>query len=94
MLQKINFNPGDIVQVYQRISEGDKTRVQIFEGTVLGIKGRDSNKMYTVRKVINGIAVEKIFPVFSPNVTKVLVKGHQKKTVRRAKLTYMRSKIK
>ena len=94
MLQTINFNPGDIIQVYQKISEGEKTRIQIFEGTVLGIKGRGENKMYTVRKVIDGIAVEKIFPVFSPSVEKVVVKGHQKRRVRRAKLTFMRNSIK
>src|SRR5579872_3807942 len=92
MLNQIDFNPGDIVQVHQKISEGDKTRIQIFEGTVLGIKGRGENKMYTVRKVVEGVAVEKIYPVSSPSIEKVVVKGHQKRVVRRAKLTYLRKK--
>ncbi len=94
MLQSVTFNPGDIVQVYQKISEGEKTRIQIFEGTVLGIRGRGENKMYTVRKVVDGIAVEKIFPLLSPSIEKVVIKGHQKRRVRRAKLTFMRSSIK
>lgn len=91
MLAQINFKPGDIVQVYQKISEGDKTRIQIFEGTVLHIKGRGENKMYTVRKVSNGVAVEKIIPVNSPSIQDVKIKGHQKRTVRRANLTYLRN---
>lgn len=89
-----NFVPGDIVRVHQKIKEDEKTRIQIFEGVVLGIKGRGENKSFTVRKVVGNVAVERIWPVSSPNIEKVDVKGHSKKKIRRAKLTYLRNSIK
>ena len=94
MIQDINFVPGDLVRVHQKIKEEDKgkekTRIQIFEGVVLGIRGRGINKMFTVRKLVGNVAVERIWPVLSPNVDKVEVKAHSKKKIRRAKVTYLR----
>lgn len=92
MLQTIDFKPGDIVQVYQKIKEGEKIRTQMFEGTVLGINGRGVNKMFTVRKTVGAVAVERIWPVDSPNIEKIIVKAKPKKRVRRAKLYYLRNK--
>lgn len=91
MLQSIDFVPGDIVRVHQKIKEGEKTRIQVFEGAVLAIRGRGENKMYTVRKMVGDIAVERIWPVKSPNVEKVDIKAHSKKKIRRAKLYYLRN---
>lgn len=88
-----NFVPGDVVRVHQKIKEDEKTRIQIFEGVVLGIKGRGENKSFTVRKVVGNIAVERIWPVSSPNIEKVDIKAHSKKKIRRAKLTYLRNSI-
>jgi len=90
MLKQINFAPGDKVRVHERIKEGNKSRIQIFEGTVLAIKGREENKSFTVMKIVGGIGVEKIFPLNSPNLEKTEVKEHSKKKIRRAKLYYMR----
>lgn len=90
MIQKIDFVPGDIVRVHERIKEGDKYRIQVFEGTVLGIKGRDGNKSFTVMKMVGDIGVEKIFPIKSPHVEKVEIKAHSKTRVRRAKLYFKR----
>lgn len=98
MINRIDFVPGDIVRVHERIKEGDpsagsgqvKTRIQVFEGTVLGLKGRGENKTFTVTKTVGDVSVEKIWPVNSPNVEKVVVKAHSKKKIRRAKLYYMR----
>ncbi|OGH19761.1 MAG: 50S ribosomal protein L19 [Candidatus Levybacteria bacterium RIFCSPHIGHO2_02_FULL_37_13] len=91
MIQTINFVPGDTVRVFEKVKEGEKFRLQAFEGIVLGIKGRDENKTFTVRKKVGDIAVEKIWPIKSPNVDKVEVKKHSKKRVRRAKLYYLRN---
>lgn len=88
----VNFVPGDIVKVHQKIQEGDKTRIQVFEGTVLGIKGRGENKSFHVQKMVGDTAVERIWPVASPLIEKVLVKAHAKERIRRAKLTYLRKK--
>jgi len=90
MLQTIDFVPGDTVRVHQKIAEGEKTRVQVFEGVVLKIRGRSGNKSFTVRKVVGDIAVERIWPVDSPNIIDVKVKAHSKERVRRAKLYYLR----
>lgn len=90
MLQTTDFVPGDIVKVHQRIQEGEKTRIQIFKGTVLQIRGRGINKMFTVQKMVGPIAVERIWPVNSPNVSKVEVAEHSKKKIRRAKLNYLK----
>ena len=90
MISQINFVPGDIVRVHERIKEGDKSRIQVFEGSVLALKGRGENQSFTVMKIVGDIGVEKIFPIKSPNIEKVEVKAHSKKKIRRAKLYYMR----
>ena len=90
MISQIDFVPGDILKVYQKVKEGDKTRTQMFEGVVLSIGGRGENKMFTVRKLVGDVAVERIFPVNSPSIEKTVVRSHSKKRVRRAKLYYLR----
>ncbi len=89
MIQKINFVPGDTVRVFEKVREGEKTRLQAFEGIVLSIRGRGENKTFIARKVVDEVAVEKIWPINSPNVEKVDVKKHSR--VRRAKLYYLRN---
>jgi large subunit ribosomal protein L19 len=91
LIKEVLVGSGDIVRVHQRILEGDKERVQIFEGMVIGIRGRQDDRTFTVRKISSaGIGVEKIFPVVTPWIVKIEVKkkGH----VRRAKLGYVREK--
>lgn len=90
MLKQINFVPGDIIRVYEKIKEENKSRIQVFEGTVLALKGRGENQSFTVQKIVGDVGVEKIFPIKSPNVEKVEVKAHSKKKIRRAKLYYLR----
>ena len=90
MLQQILFQPGDVVRVHQKIREGEKTRIQIFQGTVLGIRGRGENKTFTVQKLVGDIGVERIWPVNSPNIEKVEVKEKPKRRIRRAKLNYLK----
>jgi len=85
-----NFVPGDTVRVHQKIQEGDKTRIQIFEGVVLGIKGRGENKSFTVQKMVGDVAVERIWPIASPLLEKIEVKAHAKRRVKRAKLYHLR----
>lgn len=84
------FEIGDVVDVHQRIVEGDKERVQIFSGTVIMIKGDGINKQFTVRRIVNSEGVERIFPIHSPKVEKVEVK--RKSRVRRAKLYFLRER--
>jgi large subunit ribosomal protein L19 len=93
MLQQIDFQPGDVVRVHQKIQEGDKTRIQVFQGTVLAIRGRGENKTFNVRKLVGDVAVERIWPVDSPNIEKVEVKEKSRRRVRRAKLYNLRSKM-
>lgn len=83
-----SFRPGDTVCVMSRVKEGEKERVQAFEGVVIARKGGAVNEMFTVRKVSYGVGVERIFPLHSPMIEKIEVK--QKGTVRRAKLYYLR----
>lgn len=90
MLQTIDFVPGDIVKVHQRIQEGEKTRIQIFKGVVIQIRGRGTNKMFTVQKMVGQISVERIWPIDSPNIEKVEIDAHSKKKIRRAKLNYLK----
>lgn len=90
MVQDINFKPGDTIAVHQKIREGEKTRIQIFKGIVLGIRGRGENKMFTVQKKVGQIAVERIWPIISPNIEKIVNLGSPRKRVRRAKLTYLK----
>lgn len=85
-----SFNVGDTVKVSARIKEGNKERTQIFEGTVLKIQGTGVRKTFTVRKVSNGVGVEKTWPIHSPFVEKVEVVRLGK--VRRAKLNYLRDR--
>lgn len=85
-----NFHVGDLIRVHLKIREGDKERIQIFEGLCLGIRGRGDNKMFTVRKIADGgIGVERIFPSISPWISKIEVK--KLGAVRRAKITYVRT---
>lgn len=91
MITQINFIPGDTVRVHQKITEGDKSRVQVFEGTVIAFKGKGENRSFTVRKKIADVAVERIWPVKSVNIVKVEVKSHSKTKIRRAKLYYLRN---
>lgn len=93
MIKSINFVPGDTIKVLEKIKEGERTRTQVFAGTVLGIKGRAVNKSFIVRKIVGDVAVEKIWPIFSPNIDMVDVIRHSKDKVRRAKLFYLRKKI-
>jgi large subunit ribosomal protein L19 len=86
-----NFRVGDTVRVHGKIKEGNRERIQIFEGTVLKIQGGSNRETFTVRKVSNGVGVEKTWPMHSPNVEKVEVVRQGK--VRRAKLNYLRNRI-
>jgi large subunit ribosomal protein L19 len=83
------FSPGDTVKVHVRIKEGDKERIQIFQGTVIKKRGSGLNESFTVRKVSSGVAVERVFPLHSPNVTKI--ERTRRGRVRRAKLYYLRN---
>lgn len=83
------FRPGDNVKVHVRIKEGDRERIQIFEGLVIARRGGGVSETYTVRKISYGVGVERIFPVHSPMVAKIEVTRRGK--VRRAKLNYIRS---
>jgi len=82
------FRPGDTVKVHVRIVEGDKERIQIFQGTVIARKGGSSRETFTVRKVSGGVGVERIFPLHSPKLDKIEVA--RRGVVRRAKLYYLR----
>ena len=86
-----DFNVGDTVKVYGKIKEGNRERIQVFEGTVLKIQGGSNRTTFTVRKVSNGVGVEKTWPLHSPNVEKVEVVRRGK--VRRAKLYYLRQRV-
>lgn len=88
-MQQITFAPGDKVRVHQKIQEGDKARIQVFEGIVLGIRGRGINRSFQVQKMVGDIAVERIWPLASPNIEKIELKEKSKKRIRRAKLNYL-----
>ena len=85
------FRVGDTVKVYGKIKEGNRERIQIFEGTVLKRQGGSNRETFTVRKISNGIGVEKTWPLHSPNVEKIEVVRRGK--VRRAKLNYLRERV-
>jgi len=84
------FNVGDSVRVHVRVVEGEKERIQIFAGLVIGKRGSSINETFTVRRISYGTGVERVFPVHSPRVDKIEVerRGH----VRRAKLNYLRKR--
>ncbi|MEK7572234.1 MAG: 50S ribosomal protein L19 [Patescibacteria group bacterium] len=90
MLTTFDFKPGDIIKVYQKITEGEKTRIQMFKGTLLAVGGRGENKMFTVMKKVGQISVERIWPIHSPNIEKIELDAHPKRTIRRAKLNYLK----
>ena len=85
------FHVGDTVKVYNKIKEGNRERIQVFEGTVIKRQNGGARETFTVRKNSNGVGVEKTWPLHSPNVEKVEVVRRGK--VRRAKLTYLRGRV-
>jgi large subunit ribosomal protein L19 len=85
------FAVGDTVRVHTKVVEGDKERIQVFSGVVIGRRGHGLNEMFTVRRISYGEGVERIFPVHSPRVEKVEVE--RQGAVRRAKLTYLRTRL-
>lgn len=85
-----DFRPGDTVKVHAKIKEGNRERIQIFEGIVIARAGGGVGETFTVRKLSSGIGVERIFPLHSPNVDKIEVVKHG--AVRRAKLYYLRDR--
>ena len=89
--EKAVFNVGDSVKVHTKVVEGDKERIQIFSGVVIGKRGRGLEETFTVRRISYGEGVERIFPVNSPRVDKVEIERHG--AVRRAKLTYLRKRV-
>jgi len=85
------FEIGDTVDVHVRIIEGDKQRIQVFKGTVIARRGRGTNEKFTVRRIVNGEGVERIFPVHSPRIAKIDVV--RSGVVRRAKLYFLRDRV-
>ncbi len=89
--ERPNINIGDVVKVHVKIREGERERIQAFEGTIIARKGSGVSETFTVRRVSYGVGVEKVFPVNSPNVAKVeLVRSGR---VRRSKLYYLRDRV-
>jgi large subunit ribosomal protein L19 len=84
------FNVGDTIKVHTRVVEGDKERIQIYSGIVIGRKGAGINENFTVRRVSYGEGVERVFPIHSPRIAKIEVE--RRGAVRRAKLNYLRSR--
>lgn len=90
--KNLDIKAGDTVRVHQKIEDKGKTRIQVFEGLVLSRKhGNEAGATFTVRKVVDGIGVEKIFPLYSPRIDKIEIM--RRSTVRRAKLYYIREKV-
>src|SRR6202140_3521899 len=85
------FSVGDTVRVHTKVVEGDKERIQVFAGVVIGRRGHGLNETFTVRRISYGEGVERIFPTHSPRIDKVEVE--RKGSVRRAKLTYLRKRL-
>jgi large subunit ribosomal protein L19 len=86
-----DFGVGDTVRVHTKVVEGDKERIQIFTGVVIGRRGHGLNEMFTVRRISYGEGVERVFPLHSPRVDKIEVERQGQ--VRRAKLTYLRKRL-
>ncbi len=89
--EPINFSVGDTVKVHVKVVEGDKERIQVFAGIVIARRGSGVNESFTVRRISYGEGVERVFPVHSPRVDKVVVE--RQGDVRRAKLNYLRGRI-
>jgi large subunit ribosomal protein L19 len=89
--EPLKFEVGDTVRVHTKVVEGDKERIQVFSGIVIGRRGRGLNESFTVRRISYGEGVERIFPVNSPRVDKIEV--DRRGSVRRAKLTYLRKRV-
>jgi len=87
----ISFSVGDTVNVHTKVKEGDKERIQVFTGVVIGRRGHGLNESFTVRRISYGEGVERVFPIHSPRIEKVVVERHG--SVRRAKLSYLRGRI-
>ncbi len=85
-----DFKIGDLVDVHVRIVEGDKERVQVFSGTVIARKGAGTRETFTVRRIVQGEGVERVFPLHSPNV--VEIRPQRRAKVRRSKLYYLRGR--
>lgn len=83
-----SFSPGDTVKVHVKVREGEKERIQIFQGIVISRRGGGPRQSFTVRKISGGVGVERIFPLYSPIIDKIEVSRHGR--VRRAKLYYLR----
>ena len=86
----VDFNVGDTVKVFVKVVEGDKERIQPFQGVVIARKGSGARETFMVRKISFGVGVEKIFPVYSPSISKIEV--IKQGSVKRAKLYYIRAK--
>jgi large subunit ribosomal protein L19 len=84
------FSVGDSVRVHTRVVEGDKERIQIFAGIVIGRRGRGLNETFTVRRISYGEGVERVFPLHSPRIARIEVEQHGR--ARRARLNYLRSR--
>lgn len=82
------FDPGDTIKVHVKVREGDKERIQVFQGVVISRKGGGTRQMFTVRKISGGVGVERMFPLYSPTIDRIEVERHGR--VRRAKLYYLR----
>lgn len=91
MKEQTDFNIGDTVKVHYKIIEGKTERVQVFEGLCIKRNGSGARKSFTVRKISNGVGVERIFPLYSPKIAKIEVVRFGR--VRRSKLYYVRGKI-
>ncbi len=89
--EKAAFNVGDTVRVHTKVVEGEKERIQIFAGVVIGRRGHGINETFTVRRISYGEGVERVFPTHSPRIDKVEVE--RRGSVRRAKLTYLRKRV-
>jgi len=87
----LRFGVGDTVRVHTKVSEGDKDRIQVFTGVVIGRRGHGINETFTVRRISHGEGVERVFPVHSIRIDKVEVE--RRGTTRRAKLTYLRKRV-
>ncbi len=87
----LEFEIGDTVDVHTRILEGDKERVQVFTGVIIARRGSGTRETFTVRRIVAGEGVERIFPVHTPKIAKIEIKRHA--VVRRAKLYYLRDRV-